>query len=88
MLHGLNVSGVVGQRYSVCEEDRNECPLTGESAENQYGLGKLHYVLPSQSTDYVGLTSQVQVQQENHDPTLLIKPRSAEEFHKGILQKF
>ena len=45
----------------------------GESAENRYGLGKLHYVLPSQSTDYVGLTSQVRVQQENHDPTWLIQ---------------
>ena len=45
----------------------------GESAENWYGLGKLHYVLPSQ----------VRVQQENHDPTWLIKTRSAEEFHKG-----
>ena len=28
VLHGLNVSGVVGWRYSVCEEDQNERPLT------------------------------------------------------------
>ena len=49
----------------------------------QYGPRKLHYVLPSQSTDYLGLISQVQVQQENHDPTWLIKTGSAEEFHKG-----
>ena len=28
VLHGLNVSGVMGQRYSVCEEDQNEHPLT------------------------------------------------------------
>ena len=56
----------------------------GELAENQYGLRKLHYVLPSQSTDYVGLMSQVQVQQENHNPTWLIKTGSAEESHKGI----
>ena len=32
--------------------------------------------------DYVGLTSQVQVQQENHNPTWLIKTGSAEKFHK------
>ena len=55
----------------------------GELVENWYGLGKLHYVLPSQSMDYVGLTSQVRVQQENHDLTWLIKTGSAEEFHKG-----
>ena len=29
VLHGRNVSRVVGQRYSVCEEGRNERPLTG-----------------------------------------------------------
>ena len=28
VLHGQNVSRVVGWRYSVCEEGRNECPLT------------------------------------------------------------
>ena len=28
VLHGRNVSGVVGQRYSICEEGQNEHPLT------------------------------------------------------------
>ena len=28
VLHGQNVSRVVGQRYSICEEGRNERPLT------------------------------------------------------------
>ena len=28
VLHGWNVSGVMGQRYSVCEEGQNERPLT------------------------------------------------------------
>ena len=28
VLHGWNVSGVVGQRYSICEKGQNEHPLT------------------------------------------------------------
>ena len=28
VLHGRNVSGVVGWRYSICEEGQNERPLT------------------------------------------------------------
>ena len=39
-----------------------------ELEEYRYDLGRLHCVVPNQSTDYVGLTSQVRVQQGNHGP--------------------
>ena len=54
-----------------------------ELVKEQYNLGKLHCVIPNQSMDYAGLTSQAQVPQENHSPIWLIKTRYAEEFHKG-----
>src|ERR1700761_2758282 len=44
-----------------------------ELVEHRYDLGKLHCVVPNQSTDYVGLTSQVRVQQGNHGPAWLVR---------------
>ena len=38
VLHGRNVSGVVGRRYSVCEEGRNERPLTTSPSSVPPGL--------------------------------------------------
>ena len=35
VLHGQNVSGVMGQRYSVCEEGQNEHPLTSTSPSRE-----------------------------------------------------
>ena len=45
MLHGRNVSRVVGQRYSVCEEGRNERPLTDKGGNESSRLsGKQQWI--------------------------------------------
>ena len=56
-----------------------------ELVDKQYDLGRLHCVVPNQSTDYVGLTSQVQVQQGNHGPAWLAKKQIFRKVPQGNL---
>ena len=54
VLHGWNVSGVVGQRYSIYEEGRNEHPLT-EAVVEAWTLAELASFVGQSRTLCLGL---------------------------------
>ena len=56
MLHGRNVSGVVGQRYSVCEEGQNERPLTVPFPNTSTERGTSGHYVPQSTFNFIPTT--------------------------------
>ena len=76
-------TGPDGKSWNHKQSPKEAQKQIKKPVKEQYDLGKLHCVIPNQSTDYAGLTSQAQVPQGNHGPIWLIKTGYAEVSCKG-----